>query len=168
MAAAFPIVSTGVGVASGIISMVERNNEQRRQRDLVMAQMQANQNAQDMQLAAIMTGQQMQANNYLQSIAMRNQQYMQNVLQHQNAAMQNTAQNANLMAQLNTAQTAANNQAMAGNSQAVAKETQYSRAGTEAGIGALQQAGQLSAAELQVYEQIQKEITRWNSRTGLH
>lgn len=160
MAAAFPVISAGVGIASGVVGMFERRNEERRQQELVAAQIQANQNAQNMQFAAIMSGQQMLANQYTQSIALRNAQFEQNVMGLQQAAMQNTAKQAGTLAALNTQETAANVQALAGNSQAVAQESQYSRAATEAEIAALQQAGQLSAAELQAYEQLQQELEK--------
>lgn len=163
MAAAFPVISAGVGIAGGIVGMFERNAEERRQRALVNAQLQANQSAQDMQFAAIMQGQQMQANNYLQSVAMRNLQFEQNVLQHQQAAMQNTAQQASTLAALNTQETAANVQALAGNSQAVAKESQYTKAGNEAEVQALQQSAQISEAELQAYLQLQDELSKGSS-----
>jgi hypothetical protein len=163
MAAAFPVISAGVGIAGGIVGMFERRAEERRQEQLVMAQLNANQRAQEMQYSAIMQGQQLQAQQYMQENAMRLQQFNQAVFQHQTAAMQNEGQYANTTSQLGTALTGAQNEFLAGNSQAVSREAQYNTAANQSRFQGYQDSMAVDQQTMEMYQALQEAMTRGDS-----
>lgn len=163
MGAAFPVISAGVGVAGGIVSMFERNAEERRQRQLIQAQLQANQTAQEAQIAAIMTGRTMDFNNYMTENMGRQMQFQSAVQNHNTAAMQNTAQAMQLNTQLNVKQQGLQNQANAGDSQLFAKEEQYRTQANQARMAGLGEQTQVSEAATRAFAELQQALREGNT-----
>lgn len=163
MGAAFPVISAGVGIAGGIVGMFERSAEERRQRQLIQAQLQANQTAQEAQIAAIMTGRTMEFNNYLTENMGRQMQFQSAVQNYNTAAMQNTAQAMQLNTQLNVKQQGLQNQANAGDSQLFAKEEQYRTQSNQARMAGLGEQTQVSEAATRAFAELQQALREGNT-----
>lgn len=163
MGAAFPIISAGVGVASGIAGIFSRNSEQRRQEELINAQLKANASQEAFQYQGIMAQREYALGQYANENIQRLQGFDQAVSQYQMAAAQNEGQFAQAQMQLNAQGSQAQTALYQGNAQVNKKQQEFSNQSSAMKYANYGELAQGNEKTRQLYSQIEQALAQGNA-----
>lgn len=163
MGAAFPIISAGVGIASGIAGIFSKNTEQRRQQELVNAQLKANASQEAFQYQGIMAQREYMLGQYGNENLQRLQGFDSAVNQYQVAAAQNEGQFAQSQMQLNAQGSQAQTALYQGNAQVNKKQQEFSNQASAVKYANYGELAKGNEQTRQLYGQIEQALAQGNA-----